>query len=488
MKKKTKIALSSILVVLILLVVFLLIYVLLNIDNETKINPPIDEDVPTIKEEFNLADLKLIKEYSGNIYVDGNDIIENGSESYYIGILGKLYTNKIKINNKDDKSEIKIKNYIIKKTTDNFYYFVLDNERSNLYDEINPICFINNSSNDLCNYFLLNDQGRFQIYSLIDKDYVSLNSSIKSINYNKTLNDKIYIYEGSYLPFNTTDRTVLVDMDGNIKYSSENVNIELLNKNYYKIVVNNKYGIIDENGEIIVLPDNDYLSYKDGLYVVIRNNRIGVLNDNFKAIVNYEIPVVMGKDNYSFDYEIYNDLMYLRTNKYNNKGKDKIYIINYKGISRSQSGKYIYLTDNNNLLYIYDVVTNNNTLSVHYYDTDLYEYYYYTENLTPGKEFKLNSDFKDKRYHILFIDYNDKSYDKTVYIDLFNSKIVSEIDVNYKYFDNGYGYVLNNGKLSIYKKDALINSFDNIDYYLGGYLFSSSNKVMKVEFKNDSNQ
>lgn len=487
MNKKTKIALSSILITLILLVIFLIIYVLLNIDNETKIQSPANNDIPVIKEDFNEVNLKLLKEYNGNIYVDGNDIIENDTDSYYIGILGKLYTSKIKINKKDEVTDIKVKNYTIKKTSDNFYYFVNGDIRSNLYDEINPICFINNSSNELCNYFLLNDKGSYQIYSLIDNDYVVLDYSIKSINYSKTFNGKIYLYENAYLPFNKSDRTILVDLDGNIKYDNENINIELLSENYYKIKVDNKYGVIDSDGEIILLPDNDYLSYKDGFYVVIRNNRIGVFNSNFKPIVNYEIPVVIGKDSYSFDYEIFDGLMYLRTYKYNNKGNDKIYIINYKGISRSQNGKYIYLTNKNKLLYIYDVVINNNTLSIHYYDEDLYEYYNYKENLTPSMDVKLTSDFKDKRYHILFIDYNDNSYDKTVYVDLFNSRIANEIDVNYKYFDNGYGYVLNNGKLSIYKKKELINSFDNINYYLGGYLFSSDNKVMKVEFKNDSN-
>ena len=71
--------------------------------------------------------------------------------------------------------------------------------------------------------------------------------------------------------------------------------------------------------------------------------------------------------------------------------------------------------------------------------------------------------------------------------DLLESrKEIDEIDALYKYFDNGYGYILKDNVLKVYKNKEKLEEFNNINAYLGGYLFSTDdNSIIELTFQKE---
>ena len=165
------------------------------------------------------------------------------------------------------------------------------------------------------------------------------------------------------------------------------------------------------------------------------------------------------------------------------------YIISSKGIDRSftveSNIEPLYTEDDDytNVKYYYSISTNDNKVTVTFYDTDYYEYYKYTTKKL------INSKYSYSVYLINNICYIEIYYEATgkydsIYLDLTNSKEISEIDALYKYFDNGYGYTLKDNVLTVYKDKEELNKFENINTYLGKYLFSTTDdEIIELEFQ-----
>lgn len=496
MSKNTKKALIYTLSILIFIIIIAIIVIVVALDEKEVTEEPFIEETPVITEDFNLVNLNLLKDYSGNIYIDeNNDIIEaDYNSSYYIGTFGKLYTNKIEIQKNNIDEEYIIKDHVIKTTSDGYMYFTHENNKSNLYDRITPIYFHNDQDNSLCNYLLLTNcknsecnLGSYQIYNLIDKTYANVDNRINSFEY--YYSNDYYIYENSYLPFKAGNKYVLIDFNGQIVYESDYEYIDNISERHYVFKQNGFYGIMDSKFEVVVGAKYETINYVDGYYILIKDNLLSVLNENFKVLVNNNISVVLEDFTHLYKAHTKNNILYLQTYKSKrNLGNDILYIINNKGIVRKQQGNYKTIEDDNgNILYFFDVVYSNNTLAIHYYDSDLYEYYVYTTpTLSDLNSYEEIDKLMNGKYHEIEFKFKDGT-SNTIYIDLFNSREISLMDLKYKYFENGYGFVLNDGKLDIYKEKELLESFDNVEYYLGGYMFSSGNKIFKVEFKKDSN-
>ena len=163
------------------------------------------------------------------------------------------------------------------------------------------------------------------------------------------------------------------------------------------------------------------------------------------------------------------------------------YIISSKGIDRSftveSNIEPLYTEDDDytNVKYYYSISTNDNKVTVTFYDTDYYEYYKYTTkklinskySYSVGTTFLLEPDWylspAFTGINSIFMDSN------SIYLDLTNSKEISEIDALYKYFDNGYGYTLKDNVLTVYKDKEELNKFENINTYLGNGNISNYN-------------
>ena len=148
------------------------------------------------------------------------------------------------------------------------------------------------------------------------------------------------------------------------------------------------------------------------------------------------------------------------------------------------------------IIYVY-TTSINESINITIYDLDLYEYY--KLNL-PLKETTqrtyLETQIKNtqnKDYYQITTYYDAESLDEKelqeyYYIDIKNSKEISEKNALKQYLSNGYSYTLNDsGNLIIYKNDEKLTEFYDINMYLGGYYFlDNDNKISLLEFKKES--
>ena len=221
--------------------------------------------VPSITEEFNAVTSKLLNKYDGVITYDekSTEIYElTSSEKYILGSNGKLYPDKIKyINSNEESSDeiLKFDRYEIRKNEDKndntlyYYYDKLNKKNSDSYSFITPVYYKNKNTP---RYLLLTGDN-IELLDIKTHKVITLNKEI------------------SWLP----------------EFSNELYGYEVITNNKYEIVVksnNDKYGIINSKGEILIdfVYDN-IVSYKNGLFIAKMNDKYGIIDKNNKIVLNF---------------------------------------------------------------------------------------------------------------------------------------------------------------------------------------------------------
>lgn len=475
--------------------------------------------VPSITEEFNAVTSKLLSKYDGVITYDekSTEIYElTSSEKYILGSNGKLYPDKIKyINSNEESSDeiLKFDRYEIRKNEDKndntlyYYYDKLNKKNSDGYSFITPVYYKNTPR------YLLLTGDNIELLDIKTHKVITLN---KEISWLPEFSNELYGYEVI-----TNNKYEIVVKSNNDKYGIINSKGEILIDFVYDNIVsyknglfiakmNDKYGIIDKNNKIVLNFDYDSMSTSGNYIIVTKGDKLGVLNNKYKVIVDYSITIDTSIDFYNipnndihgtYSSTISSGSLLLMIypkgyvldeggiyKKKDSTAKDiKAYVISSRGIDRSftinSNIEPLYTDDNyENIGYYYSISNTDGKVTVTFYDTDYYEYYKYTTKKL------INSNYNVSVYMTNNICYIEIYYDvngnyETIYLDLINSREIKEIDALYKYFDNGYGYTLKDNVLKIYKNKEELEKFDNIKSYLGGYLFSTNdNSIIKLEF------
>ena len=488
-KDKKELIIRGIIVWVSLILFILSIYTFIKL-NEKDIKHKIDNEIvkPVIKEEFTTAALKVVKTYDGIISVDDskNEILlssnEDGIDHYVIGEIGNIYNEEKSV--KKENNENKYGDYEIIKNKNNSYYLnTKTNIKSDYYVSIKPLTYYNGIKY-ITDYLVLENEDNMLLLNIGTDETIKLDDRIINLYIKEEYNDYVISNNPNYIIIENKDNKFgLMKTNGDIvidfKYDYLSNSI---NKDEFIFYEDNKFGIINSKDEVLLNNEYDTIYYIDNYKILSKNNKFGVLyNDN--QIVDYNID---GNINFKM---IGNNLYIIN--------KNNSYLINSKGVKKELNNEVFDLgyidEENKSDYYFYTVIENNDKLNIIFYDNDFYEYYKlsipyeniynYSLNITPLKKYCI---YKiDLKYSLE----GDTSKDKTYYIDLFNSKEISEKEALYEYFDNGYGYILDNDTLKIYKNDELINTFNNIHDYLGNYNFSNINKnkstIYEVEFKKE---
>ena len=515
MKDTTKLILTAILVFLLLCILTGGIYAWITWKEPEKV----ENEIPKITEEYTKVEFTTLKNTTGNFILTGeNEIIENdfiNDKSYIIGKFGKLYTNKIPydIDNEYENEITTYKNYKVYHTDDyEFMYYIntKNNKRSKNYDMVSAII---NEDTEVCNYFVLTyyngDNKEIYILNLNTDSVIKLDESIEYIvdtdYYIATVNNtKTLVVSG------TNEKYGLIDYSGKIVIDMIYDNLSSVSDTLFIAETNEKFGMINEKNETMLNFIYDtILTYGDYI-VVTKDDKLTVLNKSFKTIVaDLDIDVSLHKvDDYYVegDYMQYyaisrNNILYLYTYSSvyidNNISKStdkylKSYTIDKKGIINKIDGDVSCIIPNandGNCLYHYTVSTKSDQSMVTIYDSEFYEYFKYSIKLKyDGKVDNRIWIYEKDDYYLIEVYYDTGTYDR-YYIDLVNSKEISSFKANYKYFDNGYGFILLDNTLTIYKQEKVLETFNNVEEYIGDYMFivnrDDNYTIEKLEFKKD---
>lgn len=128
---------------------------------------------------------------------------------------------------------------------------------------------------------------------------------------NEFIFDYVGIYD-DYTVISINNKKAVIDNEFNCKIKSEYDDIIPLNIRLFKIQKNNKWGVIDENGSIIIPLDYDYMLYNpdinDKLLVVKQAEKFGIIDNKNNTVVKFEYDFIWSADFISF--------MALKNNKF----------------------------------------------------------------------------------------------------------------------------------------------------------------------------
>ncbi|MDD6272043.1 MAG: WG repeat-containing protein [bacterium] len=487
---------KTILACLLLLAVLILgIYFVFSIKSKNKdINESKPSSPPQIKEDYNYVILNNYKIYDNKVSVDENNEIilysdDENISHYVIGKYGSIFSSMFPIYIINERAKYKDYEVI---HNDEYYYYVdtKNNIISEHYDNIFPI----KRYNEYTHLILENDK-QFYILTLDNDEIKELDSNITNIVYvNEFDND--YINNNYLIVSNQDNKYGLIDYQGNIIINFKYDYLKTyITENKFIAKIDNKYGIINDKQEVIIDFDNDnIIFYKDlnNYSIFIKNKKIGIYYED-KLIINYKLDYSFTNAD-ALKYIVNNDNLYL-TLFSNNYDEIYNYIIDKNGIQTTSKKYYEPLyNQNNELKFFYTIDEVNNESKITYYDLDYNNLYtievpYKNTNNNFVMIELINDNISSIKYTIA----NNEIY----YIDLFNSKQIKEMDALHEYFNNGYSFTLNdNRELKIYKNQELIGTFKDIDKYLGDYYFLSINYneekdiynsiIYNIEFKKEN--
>jgi len=180
--------------------------------------------------------------------------------------------------------------------------------------DLNTYLYFYKCSNQLCTS--TENQNNYYNRILCDDNICPYIKEINGENLILSKNNKSYIY-------NYIDDKII-----NNKYIDYNY---IGNGNYSVSNENNKYGLIDENGNILVDFNYEFITgYKDEYISIKKNNKYGIINENQN--INIEA--------------IYDDIILIDDKIYSYKLEGKYYFNSYdEKLSNKKTYDFVYVTD-----------------------------------------------------------------------------------------------------------------------------------------------
>lgn len=517
MSKKNKIIRISLIVFFsLLLIAGLIIFIIhkKNDNNKPTVIPSDEPKIPEIKEDFNTASFKLIKKYNEYINYDNinNEIYfhDNDNYKYIVGSFGKIYDSPILDNTENNYTYNKYGNYKIEydENEDKYLFINTKNETiSDLYLFITPICHKEDDKD--CEYFILQtDEYSYFIYDLYTEEITAELTNMSKID-GDLIKNKDYIPACKYTDDKHKNEACgLIDYKGNIIIDYIYDYIKEITSNTYIVYKNQKIGLINSKNEILVQVDNDNYNDSDNYIMFTKNKTLSVFTKTGKKIVDYTIPIEPNgncdtyEDEAGYSFEETNNQLYITTfpecsfedtlSTYNESQANKYlktYLISNKKLEKIVNNRlhplfeYDNKTNKYNLKYFYTENIKDKKITFTIYDLDLYEYYKFTPKYNDSiSNYYIDSTETNKNYYRIQIN-NSSDKPTYFYIDLLNSREITEKDALYKYLDNGYGFIDDYKSIRVYKNDELIKEFEDSYTYVGGYYFIKSKSIYELSFE-----
>lgn len=516
MSKKNKIIRISLIVFFSLLLIISLIVFIIHKknDNDPIVIPNDEPKIPEIKEDFTTVSFKLIKKYDKYINYDNinNEIYyyDNDNYKYIIGSFGKIYNSPILDNTENNYVYNTYGNYKIEydENEDKYLFINTKNETiSDLYLYITPICHKEDDKD--CEYFILQtDKYNYFIYDLYTEEITTELTNISKID-GGLIENKNYIPVCKYTDDKHKNEACgLIDYKGNIIIDYTYDYIKEITSNTYIVYKNKKIGLINSKNEILISIDNDNYNDSDNYIMFTKNKTLSVFTKTGKKIVDYTIPIEPNgscdtyEDEAGYSFEETNNQLYITTfpecsfedtlSTYNESQANKYlktYLISNKKIEKIVNNRlhplyeYDNKTNNYSLKYFYTESIKDKKITFTIYDLDLYEYYKFTPKYNDSiSSYYIDSTETNKNYYRIQIN-NGSDKSTYFYIDLLNSREITEKDALYKYLDNGYGFINDYKSIRVYKNDELIKEFEDTYTYIGGYYFINNNSIYELTFE-----
>lgn len=480
---------------IITIIVIILTFIGINYNKKENDNNETEEIIPKITEEYTTATLQNVKTYPSSLNID----YQNKDEVYYydddikyLAYKNGIFYDKEKPIEEDYSEKIVFKLYTYNYDPENDEHCLTEN-KTNTKKCYNWIYRISNMQ-DSIDYLVLretNETGEDRLLTLLNPNTgTKIDLKQLGIEYIENSDElgEIKTYDYDYLGVcSYFSKCGLISYDGKIIIDFIYDSIDYTNKNIIVISKNSKYGIINYKNEVKIPIEYDEL-YSSGKYIFgVKDNKLNVYNNKYTLITD-NISVTKDKDT-----EQYNYFTIPEDNKVYLENENELYLIDGKlqrKITTTDTFNYIY-DEKDNIKYIYTTNKDNNKLEINFYDTDLYEYYKLEKNTKENIDYYINISNIDKtNYYNISIYYDLKEYNENYYIDMLNSKEITEYKALNKYFNNGYSFVLTDTKLDIYKEKELINSINGNYTYLKDYYFinNSLNSIEVLEFKKESHE
>ena len=340
-----------------------------------------------------------------------------------------------------------------------------------MYDSITEITFDNESYS----YLILSNENNNLIMNLNTEELIELDENIQYIvDPYEYKNDKKIINSDKYLITVNNNKYGVIDYNGNTILDLKYDYIRIID-NTFIIRENNKFGIINSNKEYILNSEyEEIIDYKD-TYVIKKDNKYAIINKNKEIIINYEIDYIeklndyliiiknnklgLFKDNQIIlNYQIKTNNNLIKAYMYNNDihinthdKTTKTYVINNNKIKRTIDNelKPIYITD-------YKINEETNILNKYTYTTEIKNNILnlIIYNNAYDKHYEHNIELKNNDAEItLTKNYSNDNfrleieYDNSLeyyYYDLDKRIVLNEYNALSKYLDNGYQFTLNN--------------------------------------------
>lgn len=446
--------------------------------------------IPEIKENYTTSILSKYVEFDNRLrYVNNKFLIRNNNEEYYINYKDdqiqyeKVYKDNIKRNYTIFENEKTGQKYIIK-----------DNNMSDMYDNIIEVTF----DNEVYSYLIVCIDNNFSLINLETDEIIILDGSITNI-------PDVYDYNGNilsdrYIITENNNKYGIINYEGEVLIENDYEYLKIVNSNTLIAKKDNKYGVININeDELIKFNYQDIINYSD-YFIAKKDNKYGVIDKSETLIHNFEIDYVEVLDNeviviknnrlgifkerdLIIDYQIPTKNNKISYYKHNEDliissiidGNIKSYIIKYDKLYKiiHTDIREIYVSD-----YLVDLDNNDSILDEYTYSTDIknnrLNLYVYDNVYDKYYEHYIDFDFEVKDYFVStsFTKNESNDYYKLV-INLDNKKNESDSKVLTYYYDLNKRSVMN-------EKDALIKYLDN------GYSFTiNDNYVLKVYKKDE---
>ena len=290
---KKKAVLTALIVLIALLILVIIVMNMLPKNPATK-----KQTLMINGEQKEIPENMILSDDEGNKYISIKEVTNMVGYQFFNGEYGKPTEDKNKcyINNSNYIVGFELESDIIYKTQVDsiieYQNYKLNNEiteyNGNLYINIDDIAKAINiliSFNEKDNQFVINTPT--YIITESQKKYDENKSTIKIDT--KINNQNAIIYD--FLVISDSSKYGVVNVNNNetligTKYDS--LSFDEYTKNYIA-VINNKYGVIDEEGNGIIdfkYEDIEIVNYNPVLYKVKQNNKYGILDKQGKILVN----------------------------------------------------------------------------------------------------------------------------------------------------------------------------------------------------------
>ncbi len=500
MDKNLKVTLIMLFSSVALIAVIVLIIINMGKDIKEKEKDKKEPKIPKITEEYTDVSLNKLKEYNYHLYFEDDEITYMNDDNLYLVYKnGIIYDNKLITDEYFDNINTIFKKYTIENIDSKSCIINKSSNKKECFDEIIPI----GNKVESIDYLLLQDYGddngvgiklilldpnndkRIDLYA---KDIIDITSNSGE--------DYIITDEYDYLPVcSTFNKCGLITYDGKTQIEFVYDYLNYINKNYIIAYKNNKVGLINYKNETILDFNYDYIEVWNNYYVVVNNNKLSVLDNKLNKIID-NIQVKESNDDempYNYYAFIDNNTLYLTIED----AKNTIYQIDKKLIKELTLPYDYEIVENNKGEFKYFVFKyeKDNKITFDFYDKNLTEYYKIEKELKKNIKYYtyiMNVPKNDNNY-ALYMDYDIDGYNTVYYVDLFNSKELSEYEALVRYFKNGYSFVLTDSNLKIYKEKEIIKEFNGVYTYIGNYMFIEEdeydrNSIVEIEFKKESRE